>query len=43
MIIEFSQLNQDALFDLEKHLNSSSVFDTFYQLDSFNLEVTKAH
>jgi hypothetical protein len=43
MIAEFSQLNQDALFDLKKHSNNSSVLDTFYRLDSSNLEVIKAY
>jgi len=43
MIIEFSQLDQDALFNLEKHLNSNSVLDTFYRFNSSNLEVIRAH
>ncbi len=43
MIIEFSQLDQDALFDSKKHSNNSSVLDTFYRLNSSNLEVIKAH
>jgi len=43
MIIEFSQFDQDALFDSKKHSNNNSVFDTFYRFNFSNLEVIKAH
>jgi hypothetical protein len=43
MITKFSQFDQNTLFNLEKHLNNSNVFDTFYRLNSFNLKVIKVH
>jgi hypothetical protein len=43
IIIEFSQFDQDALFNLEKYSNSKNIFNIFYRFNFFNLEVIKAY
>jgi len=43
MITKFLQFDQNILFDLEKHSNSSSVLNIFYRLNSSNLEITKTY